>query len=372
MSTLTGHWYRGGTSKCWLFSHDQFSGDRTAISKKLLGAFGASDPRQLHGVGGGTSTTSKAAIVTPAGKDYPADITYLFAQVGIGADEVEYTSNCGNCASAVALYALEKGLVHPDGDITRIRMSNENTGAMISAYIDTPKGVVPTSGDVHTPGVQEPGIGVDVSFENIDGTSTNSVLPTGVACEFIDSGNHHAEITCIDAGAPSCLINAPSIGATGAEDLSTLRTNFLGELIKIRGLTAVRMGLSDSEEQSSPAVPKVGLVGSPLDYVTTTGEEINALDYDLSVRMVSMFDAHPAIGITSVVAIARSAVVEGSTVNKILKAQSLEPHTNGFSIRLGTLSGVVTSTVSTNPDDGSISVSVLRSAHHIADAQIYI
>ena len=63
---LRGHWYRGGTSKCWLFDADDVdlhAASREEVLMLLADAFGAADARQLDGVGGGTSTASKAAVI---------------------------------------------------------------------------------------------------------------------------------------------------------------------------------------------------------------------------------------------------------------------------------------------------------------------
>ena len=128
---LRGHWYRGGTSKCWLFDADDVALHATGqheVLALLADAFGAADSRQLAGVGGGTSTTSKAAIVTPT-PGGTADLDYLFAQVGIGSPVVELGSNCGNCATAIALYAVQAGIVPATSGVTRVRMRNVNTGA---------------------------------------------------------------------------------------------------------------------------------------------------------------------------------------------------------------------------------------------------
>jgi 2-methylaconitate cis-trans-isomerase PrpF len=68
------------------------------------------DPRQLEGVGGATSTTSKVVVV--AKSDRPGiDVEYTFAQVTVGQEKVDMTGNCGNMASGVAAFALEEGLV---------------------------------------------------------------------------------------------------------------------------------------------------------------------------------------------------------------------------------------------------------------------
>ena len=98
----------------------------------LTSAFGSGDPRQLDGVGGGSSTTSKAAIVRRSSEP-GIDVDYLFAQVAIGDRQVEWGSNCGNCATAIGLYALQSGFVPVDSATTTVRMRNQNTGAILDA-----------------------------------------------------------------------------------------------------------------------------------------------------------------------------------------------------------------------------------------------
>ncbi len=154
MLTLRATWMRGGTSKCWLFHAvdiDPLIDHAGGLDELLTSAFGSGDPRQLDGVGGGSSTTSKAAIVRRS--QLPGiDIDYLFAQVAIGDRQVEWGSNCGNCATAIGLYALQTGLVAVDAEVTSVRMRNQNTGAVLTAEIATPAGAIPTDGDAAVPG----------------------------------------------------------------------------------------------------------------------------------------------------------------------------------------------------------------------------
>src|SRR5689334_21287443 len=133
---LRGHWYRGGTSKCWLFDADdvaRHASTHEEMLQLLADAFGAADARQLDGVGGGTSTTSKAAIIT-ATPDGPADLDYLFAQVGIGDTAVELGSNCGNCATAIALYAVQAGIVPAGEDRKSTRLNSSHSSISYAVF----------------------------------------------------------------------------------------------------------------------------------------------------------------------------------------------------------------------------------------------
>jgi 2-methylaconitate cis-trans-isomerase PrpF len=107
---VRARWMRGGTSKCWVFDAADLRETGFSADSALPRIFGSPDLRQLDGVGGATSTTSKALIVEPGGIA-DADVSYTFAQVGIEEATVDWGSNCGNCSAAVGLFALENGWV---------------------------------------------------------------------------------------------------------------------------------------------------------------------------------------------------------------------------------------------------------------------
>ena len=103
---IEAEWMRGGTSKCWVFETGQLGETGTSPDVLLPRLFGSPDHRQIDGVGGATSTTSKAMILhRPADDD--VDVEFTFAQVGIEEAAVDWGSNCGNCSAVVGLYAIE-------------------------------------------------------------------------------------------------------------------------------------------------------------------------------------------------------------------------------------------------------------------------
>ena len=103
---------RGGTSKGLFFHDNHLPADDGVRSRVILAAFGSPDPnrRQIDGVGGGVSTTSKVAIISPSQQpDY--DVVYNFGQVSLDRPMVDFKSNCGNISSAVGPFAVDEGLV---------------------------------------------------------------------------------------------------------------------------------------------------------------------------------------------------------------------------------------------------------------------
>ena len=365
MLTLRATWMRGGTSKCWLFHAvdiDPLIDHAGGLDDLLTSAFGSGDPRQLDGVGGGSSTTSKAAIVRRS--QLPGiDIDYLFAQVAIGDRQVEWGSNCGNCATAIGLYALQTGLVAVDAEVTSVRMRNQNTGAVLTAEIATPGGTIPTDGDAAVPGTSALGVPVGLTFTGLAGAPAQ-LLPSGQAIDRIDVAGRDYSATMVTAGAPAALFDAADLGLTGAEDNAVVAEH-LSLLVALRQQSSLRMGLSKPGDPIRHAIPKVGVVGGPRDYRSGTGELIRADEYDVSVRMLSMLAPHPAIGLTSAVAVAAASTVAGGVVAARSAAAPTGP------LRLGTPAGVLH--VERIMNNGVLeAVTLHRAARRIASAELFV
>jgi 2-methylaconitate cis-trans-isomerase PrpF len=369
---IPGTLVRGGTSKCWLFGHEHVPPTLDGIERLLVDAYGATDPVHLDGVGGATPTTSKAAVVRPCADD-GIDVEYLFGQVGIGVGKVEWGSNCGNCATAIALWAVTRGLVPITGDLTRVVLRNTNTGDVLEAAVDTTGGVVHEFGTQTVPGTQSGGVAVALTFVDPAGRSTGSLLPTGSTVDElpVGVGRESVRVSMLDAGAPVVLVDAAAAGRTGAEPLAALRAD-AGWLRAVRHAAAPRMGLLRPGQAPDDAVPKVGLVGAPVPYASTTGDHIAATDYDISVRMLSMNDPHPAIGLTSAVAIATANLLDGSVVQTVSTATADSQLSQPSQLRIGTPAGVVLVTCTDIDASGPHRVTVRRAARILCEAEILV
>ncbi|MGW3960999.1 PrpF domain-containing protein [Amycolatopsis sp. NPDC005003] len=358
MLRLQGEMIRGGTSKCWIFDHDDVTATGADVDALLLAAFNAADPRQIDGVGGASSTTSKAAIVrTPARPGDPVE--YAFAQVGIGDERVEWTSNCGNCATAVALYALHHGLVPVRSGATTVSMVNVNTGARLTGTIPTPGGIAPDEGTATIPGTSAPGVPVLLGFTEPAGTTTGRLLPTGHPIDALPEEAGTVEVTLVDAGAPAALFDAKAFGLDGGTTLERFAAA-VPALTALRPEAALAMGLARPGQPVSHAVPKVGVIAHPVPYRTSQGIEVAADSYDLAVRMVSMHAPHPAIGLTSAVAVATAAATPGTLAHRIAR-----PTADG-TLRLGTPAGVITARTASG------TVLLRRAARRIARAELHV
>ena len=109
---------RGGTSKGVFFKlSDLPEGAQIpgpARDRLLLRVIGSPDPygKQIDGMGGATSSTSKAVIIAKSARP-DHDVDYLFGQVAMDKPFVDWSGNCGNLSAAVGPFAIAHGLIDP-------------------------------------------------------------------------------------------------------------------------------------------------------------------------------------------------------------------------------------------------------------------
>ncbi len=369
---------RGGTSRGVFFLADDLPADRDAIEPILLDVFGSPDVRQIDGLGGATSQTSKAAIIGPPSRD-DADVDYTFAQVSITAPLIDWGGNCGNISSAVGPFAIDQGLVPATEPETTVRIHNTNTGKVIVADVPTASGRAVVDGDYAIPGVPGTGARILLEFADPAGAVTGRLLPTGQPCDELElTDGRHIEVSVVDAANPTVFVRAADLGLAGIElpaeiEANTAATDVLEE---VRGIIAERIGLVGSAADArrlSPGLPKVGFVSPPADYVTSGGARQPADACDLVGRLMSMQTAHRSYMTTGAIATAVAAFVPGTVVAEAVRprASRSEPDT----IRIGHPYGVMDAVVrATDPADPATirAVAVGRTARHILDGTVWV
>ena len=137
---------RGGTSRGPFFNAADLPADIPTRDKVLLAVMGSPDKRQIDGLGGAHPLTSKVGIVSKGSRP-GVDLDFLFAQLQPDKDTVDTTPNCGNMLAAVVPFALETGLVKPQGDTTTLRVLTLNTDMQCDITVQTPNGHVEYEGD---------------------------------------------------------------------------------------------------------------------------------------------------------------------------------------------------------------------------------
>ncbi len=320
---------RGGTSKGVFFRLEDLPEvarvPGPARDRLLQRVIGSPDPygKQTDGMGGATSSTSKCVIVSPSSKP-GHDVDYLYGQVSIDTDFVDWSGNCGNLSTAAGAFTIHAGYVAEvpaDGTCT-VRIWQANIGKTIIAYVPVTDGQVQETGDFELDGVTFPAAEIVLEFidPSDDEGEGGSMFPTGNLVDDLDvPGVGALKATMITAGIPTVFVNAADIGYDGTELQPAINEDkaALAKLEAIRVAGALRMGLIQSPEEALKRqhTPKVAFVAPPKPYVSSSGKTIHAGDIDLNVRAMSMGKLHHAMMGTASVAIATAAAVPGTLVN---------------------------------------------------------
>src|SRR5699024_3925148 len=123
---------RGGTSKGVYIMKKELPNDETVRDAVISSIFGGADERQIDGLGGANSLTSKVAIVSVSNRD-DADIDYTFGQVDITTGRIDYNSNCGNILSGIGPYAIDEGLVSVTEPVTSVRIYKDRKSTRLNS-----------------------------------------------------------------------------------------------------------------------------------------------------------------------------------------------------------------------------------------------
>lgn len=314
---------RGGTSKGVFIDQQHMPVHRELWEAFLLDIMGSPDHRQIDGLGGGNSLTSKVAIIQPSlSPDY--DIEYTFAQVSIYDQFVDFKGNCGNISSAVGPYAIAQGFVSVKEPVTSVRILNTNTNKIIMAEVQVENGKVKTEGCYAIPGVPGTGAPVFLSFSQPEGAVTGKLYPTGKPQDQIRLGNRLLNISIVDVANPLVLVRASDLGLLGTELPNEYTKEQLKEFEQIRAQAAEKCGFSNREEATkrSPAVPKLTIVAEPADYIDTNGTFHAASEMDLLIRMMSMQKPHQALAITGAICATACAFLEGNILSDFIQIKN--------------------------------------------------
>jgi probable AcnD-accessory protein PrpF len=327
---------RGGTSKGVFFRLQDLPETAqvpgAARDALLLRVIGSPDPygKQIDGMGGATSSTSKTVILSTSSKQ-DHDVDYLFGQVAIDKAFVDWSGNCGNLSAAVGSFAISSGLVelgrvlpnNAQSGIAIVRIWQANIGKTIIAHVPITDGEVQETGDFELDGVTFPAAEVKLDFMDPAAEEEGgggAMFPTGNLVDDLEvPGVGTLKVTLINAGIPTIFINAQDIGYTGTELQEAINgdAKALAMFETIRAHGAMRMGLIKHIDEAAKRqhTPKVAFVARPLDYVSSSGKQVAAGDIDLLVRALSMGKLHHAMMGTAAVAIGTAAAIPGTLVN---------------------------------------------------------
>ncbi len=368
---------RGGTSKGVFILDEYLPKSESERNRILLRIMGSPDTKQIDGLGGATSVTSKVAVISKSMRD-DADIDYSFFQVGIDKPIISTQGNCGNISAGVGVFAIEKGLVQAQDPITTVRVFNTNTKKIIIEEVECINGKVKYSGNYSISGVPGSASPIKLRFLNPVGTLNTDInqntqmFPTGNRVDIIEISNDKTiEATIIDAVNPTVFIKADSIGMHGNE---TIIDKKMGELIEtIRGISANKLGLCQDPKLSSitsPGIPKIIIVAPPAEYTSSEGEVIKAGKIDILGRMMSMQKLHPTFALTGALSTAIASIVPGTIISKMIDNRKKEN-----TIYIGHPGGVISAEVVYREEKDTYIIDEVigfRTANLILDGIVYV
>jgi hypothetical protein len=373
---------RGGTSKGVFFNvldlpaAAQVPGPfRDALLLRVIGSpdvYG----KQIDGMGGATSSTSKVVILSPCTQPNH-DVDYLFGQVSVDKAFVDWSGNCGNLSSAVGAFAISSGLVDtchiPDDGMAVVRIWQTNIQKTIIAHIPMVGGQVQETGDFQLDGVTFPAAEIKLEFINPSAADA-AMFPTGnLVDQLLVPNVGNFEVTMINAGIPTIFLTAQALGYSGTELQTDINTDpvALTKLETIRAYGGVRMGLFNhiDEAKTRQHTPKIAFVAPAKSYTSSSGSFVSADKINLLVRAMSMGQLHHAMMGTAAVAIGTAAAIPNTLVNLAAGGDALSQVTFGHP------SGTLTVGAQAHQEQGqwqATKVSMSRSARVLMEGNIRV
>jgi 2-methylaconitate cis-trans-isomerase PrpF len=364
---------RGGTSKAVLVRASDLPTDSEIRNKVLLNILGSPDKRQIDGLGGATSSTSKIAIISMC-KDSGADVDYLFGQVSVEEALIDFSGNSGNTASAVGVYAVQEGYVPAHEPSTAVRIRNVNSRKVMVVHVPVKEGKVLERGDYYIPGVPGRGARIAVEFLSPAGSSTGSLLPTGKPREELSVGGNPITVSMVDAANPVVFVRASDVGLQGTELPEQLNRDesLLRRLELIRQKARAQMNIEGRLSEGgfeSLSLPQIAIVSPPADYSTSESFEIKVEDIDFAARACSMQKVHQTYMGTCAVCTSVAANIPGTIVSGLAGNKRLDW------VRIGHPYGVMDVDVKLTQKEGRIvieRVALGRTARRILDGFVYV
>lgn len=366
---------RGGTSKGVFLLEADLPKDQKLRDKIILQIYGSPDLRQIDGLGGADTLTSKVAIIGPSTRE-DADVDYTFGQVSITDSFIDYGGNCGNISSAVGPFAIDHGMVAAKEPVTKVRIHMTNTGRILTAEVPVKDGNAAVEGDFAIDGVPGTGARIVMDWSDAVGGITGKLLPTGNNKDTIEAGGSQYTVSIVDAGNTVVFINASDLGITGVETPVQIDENReLMELIEeIRGKVCQKIGLvTDWREAKkvTPYQPFFAMVSKPSGHSCFNGVRIGEEDVDIVSRLTFMLKMHKAYPITGTVATGAASRIPGSVVWELLDQKAKESDI----LRIGHPSGMLPIEAQAIQEGGKSvmqKLGTLRTARKILDGYVYV
>ncbi|MDZ4019274.1 PrpF domain-containing protein [Pseudomonas sichuanensis] len=351
---------RGGTSRAVIFKKADLPKDRAQWDHIFQSVLGSPDPEssQMDGLGGGITSLSKVAILSPSDRD-DADVDYLFVQVEPKTGDLLFDANCGNISSVVGPFAVDEGWVTPDdAGNARVRIYNENSRKVIVSSFS----ICPKPDDlIEISGVAGRAAPILLRFEKPEGSMGPTAFPTEARVDRLELGNGRViDATLFDANVPCAIVSALDVGISGNETTAQLQGNaaYLELVAEIRVASALKMKLCSTEHEAREIVKNV-----PDVVVVSAASDPAAA---ITARFVSCDRPHRSAPVTSSMALAAASRIPGTLPARVIREQTHEM------VRIEHPTGSVDVIVELAEDGHVCATSTYRTARRIMQGQVLV
>ncbi|WP_372624210.1 4-oxalomesaconate tautomerase [Falsiroseomonas sp.] len=347
---------RGGTSRGPYFLRSDLPEDREAMARVILAAVGSPDARQIDGIGGATTLTTKVAIVSRAAPGQAQQVDYLFAQPAVDRAFVDWGPTCGNMLAGVGPFAIESGLVPAEQGETRVMIRAVNTGALIEAVVQTPGGRVTYDGETAIAGVPGTAAPVLLNFADAVGGATGRLMPTGNPLDRIEG----VDVTCLDVCMPVVIARAKDLGKTARETAKDLDADkdFMARIEKIRRAASLAMGMGDAEGR---VIPKFAMIAEP------AGEGAS-----VAARYFTPLACHEAMAVTGGICIASACKLPDTVAAGIARVSDAAREAVVIEHPTGMMEAVITTGTDAEGKPTILAGGTLRTARLLMKGEVYI
>jgi 2-methylaconitate cis-trans-isomerase PrpF len=331
----------------------------------LLEAMGSPDPRQIDGLGGADTLTSKIVIVSKSSEP-GIDLNYTFGQVGIDLPYVSYSANCGNLSAAVGTFAIQEGLIKAVEPVTTVHIFNTNTQQVLVSRIPVSGGQPGVNGNCAIAGVPGTGAEIQLDFARTKGATTGSLLPSGNVVDeiYVPELGKSITVSIVDVAKVTMFFQARDIGIRGTETPDEFTPEILNRFWAIRNAGAKHIGLPPESRLPHPVS-----VIAPADYTNyMTKTTVRAEEVSFVARRVGGPPPrlHKAFAATGAVCTAVAANLPGTVVHQV--AHRFDDNV----VRIGHPTGVFP-VITRISADGEISeAAYTRTARRIMDGTVYV